>query len=128
MPSQIPNIAGRAASSAMAAWQIQASVDKTIAETKLTERQATTEVARNEKEWALSRQALSQGNLTNEQIKLNNIQQTLEALRTPGAINEAELQKAIGPAIKAVGPVKDVTSGINALKQFIFGKGRGKLP
>ena len=124
MPAQIPNIAGRASNSALAALQIKTQADKTIADTKLAERQATTEVARNEKEWALSRQAHTQANLTSEQIKLNNITQVLEALRTPGAINEAELQKALGPSIKAIGPVKDAGSLLNSLKSFIFGKGK----
>jgi len=123
-PAQIPDIAGRATSSALSAYNIAAHTKKMEAETELTRRMQTTEGYRTEDMAASARQKIIAGNLGHEQIKMSNIAQVLEALRTPGAMNEAELQKAVGSTLKALGPAKQGLGAAQMLRDFIFGKGK----
>lgn len=124
-PQVIPNPIGDATNSAKAAILASAEYKKRKAEisnikenTTLTKYAQSTEQGRNDKEWGLARQARISGNLMQEQIKLNQIQQQLTALQTPGMINEATLQNTLGPAYKmlqgTVGP--NVVKALKGLK------------
>lgn len=115
MPSQQPNILGRAAASALAAYTQQTAIKKMEAETKLTEAATTTEGYKWQDIAMATRLKGHQANLTSGQINLNTITQILEALRIPGMTNEADLQQAVGPALKALGPAGNIIKLLQGL-------------
>lgn len=128
-PAQIPNIAGKTASSALAALQISQAVKKQQADIELThnlsEKAAAdtlvSEAAHDtERKRALNLESSS--GLLNQQARLNQIQQVLESLAIPGAENTAIMEKALGALGKGVGPAKGAVSILQIIRDLLKGK------
>ncbi len=120
-PQIIPNIAGRAASSALSAYQGMQGVKKVRADIRHVDAMTKTEGYRAEKEYSLAKQAGASMTLMQAQTRMSEIQQVLEAFRIPGFSNEAALQGAIGPIIKAIGPASTGAGAIKSIADLLKG-------
>lgn len=117
-PQQIPNIAGRAASSALAAYQITQQVRKLDADIGFVKAATRTEFYKSEREFATIKQLEANRGLTEEQLKLNQITQMIEALKIPGMSNIAAFENAIGPIGKGVAPLGNMANIIRTMREL----------
>lgn len=104
---QYPNILGNAANSALSAAKmgadlqaVETGIKNTAADTEVKRQAVRTEVEKADAFMEQAQLYSNQGRLVEGQIKLNQIQQVLDALKVPGMQNEAAIQELFGPALK----------------------------